>query len=110
MQQSLKKKKNRSTRPTFFRSTPIEREKAAVLACGGLHIPPTTILKFNLGNTVDGIRRHYVECAGFRLSNAFPDNIVELTSGDVVIIEKFVTHTPSDTLFILGRQFLNVSI
>lgn len=97
-------------RPTFFQATPLEREKAAVLACNSLHIPPTTLLKFTVGNTVNGIRRHYVECAGFRLSNAFPDNIVELTSGEVVYVQKFMVHEQSDTLFLFGRPFLHVSI
>ena len=104
------KKMKKTRRPTFFSATPVEREKAAVRACGHLHIPPTTLLKFSVGNTVDDIRRQFVDCAGFRISNAFPDNIVELTSGEVVYVENYVVHAGSDTLFLIGRQFQHVRI
>lgn len=103
------KKMKKTKRPTFFSATPVEREKAAVRACGHLHIPPTTLLKFTIGNTVKDIQRQYVDCAGFRLSNAFPDNIVEMTSGEVVYVERFTVHTRSETLFLVGRQFHQVS-
>lgn len=99
----------KTKRPTFFSATPVEREIAAVKACGHLHIPPTTLLKFTVGNTVQEIKRQCVDCAGFRLSNAFPDNVVEMTSGEIVYVEKYVMHEKSQTLFFIGRQFLLVS-
>jgi hypothetical protein len=87
----------------------MEREKEAVLLAGSLHIPSTTLLSFRIGNTVDKIKRHYVEFAGFTLSNAFPNNVVELLTGEIVYVQKFVNHAPTDTLFLVGRQFEEVS-
>ena len=103
------KKMKKTKRPTFFSATPVECEIATVKACGHLHIPPTTLLKFTVGNTVQEIKRQYVDCAGFRLSNAFPDNVVEMTSGEIVYVEKYVMHEKLQTLFFIGGQFLLVS-
>jgi hypothetical protein len=87
----------------------MEREKQAVRQAGSLHIPPATLLSFRIGNTVEKIKRHYVEFAGFTLSNAFPNNVVELLTGEIVYVEKFVNHFPTDTLFLVGRKFEEVS-
>jgi hypothetical protein len=86
----------------------MEREKQAVLECGSLHIPPTTLLSFRIGNTVDSIKRQYAEFAGFTLSNAFPNNVVELLTGEIVYVEKFVVQSKTDTLYLVGRQFEEV--
>lgn len=83
----------------------MEREIQAVKRARSLHIPPTTLLSFRIGNTVDTIKRHYVEFAGFTISNAFPNNVVELLTGGIVYVKKVVTHSEADTLFLVGREF-----
>lgn len=88
-----------------------DREKAAVKAHSSLHIPHATLLRLRRGNRVNGIVRQYALCAGFRLSNDYPNNIGLFQTGrgpsdfEVVYIERFERQEPNDLVVPLGRRF-----
>ena len=89
-----------------------EREKKATRLHNTLHIPDATVLRFRKGNKVNGVARQYVVCAGFRLSNDYPNNIGLFRTGaradefEVVYIEHF--DRIQEVVVPMGRRFRTV--
>ena len=88
-----------------------EREVEAVKRFGHLHIPDSTVLHMKQGRkNVDGIKRVYLKCAGFQIRNIFPNNVVELVTGEIVYVEAFdVIGSTGNIVMLLGRKFRKVS-
>ena len=88
-----------------------EREMEGVKACGSLHIPQATMLRLRHGNTVDGVVRQYVVCAGFKMSNDYPNNIGFFQTGpavddvEIVYLEQFDRREPNNVVVPMGRRF-----
>ena len=74
-----------------------------------LHVPDATVLRLRNGNRVGGIKRRYLHCFGFVVSNAFPNNIVQLRTGEVIYVEDLRTDERDNVVAIVGREFQTVS-
>ena len=91
-----------------------EMEKRAVETHQTLHIPRATLIRIRKGNRVNGLARQYVHCAGFRLSNDYPNNIGLFRTGhgadevEVVYLENFDRLGPQGRLVPFGRRFHKV--
>lgn len=96
---------------TLLEASACKREEDAVVHHQTLHIPDATVLQVRPGKkTEGGFRSEYLTCAGFEISNVFPNNIVRLTNGEVVFVESFNIHAKTDKVLIFGRPFEQVII
>jgi hypothetical protein len=112
IEQLKSKTEDEAAKKNCLLDTPaLRREVEAVKRVGHLHIPDSTVLHLKRGNkTTDGIRRVYLKCAGFQIRNLFPNNIVELVTGEIVYVEGFqVVGNSGNILMLLGRKFQTVS-
>lgn len=96
---------------TLLDATASKREEEAVKLHKTLHIPDATVLQVRPGRkTEGGFKSEFLTCAGFEISNVFPNNVVKLTNGEIVFVESFHIQPRSDRVLMLGRPFQNVSI
>jgi hypothetical protein len=76
-----------------------------------LHIPDATVLQVRPGRKTEaGFKSEFLTCAGFEISNVFPNNVVKLTNGEIIYVESFHIQEISDRVLMLGRPFQQVSI
>lgn len=94
---------------TLLDATASMREEEAVVHHRTLHIPDATVLQVRPGRKTEaGFKSEYLTCAGFEISNVFPNNVVQLTNGEVVYVESFHIQNKSDKVLMMGRPFQEV--
>ena len=94
----------------ILRAKPLELEVRTVRRYQTLHIPDATVLRLKNGNRIKGISRRYLHCCGFVVSNAFPNNIVQLKTGEIVYVESFANEERRGVVVMMGREFRSVSL
>ena len=93
----------------ILRAKPSELEERAARRYHTLHIPDATVLCLKNGNRVNGISRRYLHCRGFVVSNAFPNNVVQMKTGEIVYVENFTNEERDGVVVLMGREFKTVS-
>lgn len=96
---------------TLLDATASKREEEAVKLHRTLHITDATVLQVRPGRKTEaGFKSEFLTCAGFEISNVFPNNVVKLTNGEIIYVESFHIQEISDRVLMLGRPFQQVSI